>query len=68
MAQIHKTRFFAPSQSVFCPIRRRGLILFTYFFLLYFYVFLYTVDSRYLEVEGPLKHFEISVLRHIRFS
>ena len=32
-----------------------------------------TVDSPYLEVEGrsrrdPLKHFEISVLRHIRFA
>ena len=29
----------------------------------------YTVDSRYLENEGTLekKHFEISVLRHIRF-
>ena len=27
-----------------------------------------TVDSRYLEIEGTLsKHFEISVLRHIRF-
>ena len=26
----------------------------------------YTVDSRYLEVEGTLKYFVISVLRHIR--
>ena len=28
-----------------------------------------TVDSRYLEIQGILlKHFEISVLRHIRFA
>ena len=28
-----------------------------------------TVDSRYLEIKGTLlKHFEISVLRHIRFE
>ena len=26
-----------------------------------------TVDSRYLEIEGTSKQFEISVLRHIRF-
>ena len=29
---------------------------------------IHTVDSHYLEIEGtPKKHFEISVLRHIRF-
>ena len=28
----------------------------------------YTVDSRYLEFQGTLKYFEISVVRHIRFA
>ena len=28
----------------------------------------YTVDSRYLEFQGTLKYFEISVLQHIRFA
>ena len=27
-----------------------------------------TVDSRYLEFQGTIKYFEISVLRHIRFT
>ena len=30
--------------------------------------FTYTVNFRYLKVEGTLKHSEISVLRHIRFA
>ena len=28
----------------------------------------YAVDSRYLEFQGTIKYFEISVLRHIRFA
>ena len=27
-----------------------------------------TVDSHYLEFQGPLKYFEISIVRHIRFA
>ena len=36
--------------------------------MLFFFSSDYTVDSRYLEFQGTLKHFEISVPRHIRFS
>ena len=32
------------------------------------HVYIDTVDSRYLEFQGTLKYFEISVPRHIRFS
>ena len=35
--------------------------------VLLFAVFLYTIDSRYLEVQGTLNYFEISVPRRIRF-